>query len=136
MLLPGSEVEELDPHALDEEVRQVCGGRGQTLAGGHVKSLMTSWKASSIATTRALEPVMTPSAICIGLAWRQGWGWGWVVTTSACGQVSAAQRCAARRGAALRVGACGRVGGGGGRSPASLARALSDGWCPWRRPRR
>lgn len=28
MLLPGSEVEELDPHALDEEVRQVCGGAG------------------------------------------------------------------------------------------------------------
>jgi hypothetical protein len=39
-----------------------------------VKSLMTSWKASSMATTRALEPVMTPSAICTRLKGRWGWG--------------------------------------------------------------
>ena len=49
---------------------QGCGGLGKTLAGGQVKSLMTSWKASNMATTRALEPVMTPSAICIGSAGR------------------------------------------------------------------
>jgi hypothetical protein len=48
-------------------------GWAQTLAGGQVKSLMTSWKASSMATTRALEPVMTPSAICTRLKGRWGW---------------------------------------------------------------